>query len=610
MWFSRRFPGRSPYRLYALSNAGSLLGLLSYPFLVEPNFALSLQSKTWSGFYVVFALCCGFIAFKSGRQGKNSISSTLQGANPPAGSSGQDRPGGLPRLLWLVLAAAGSTVLLATTNQVSEEIAVIPFLWVLPLSIYLLTFILCFSSQWFYSRPLFVATAAAILWFVGRTVLKMPAGQVGGVYNVGIIEQMSVYCFALFLCCMLCHGELVKLKPGTEYLTQFYLAIAIGGALGGVFVGIVAPHFFRVLWELYIGYFVCGGAVLVAALHDRRSWLNLPGWGWGLRIVAAIMVVFLGVAPFFLLIDRLPQNQRNAVLAVAAWLGFDGHSTLGSPRERTVAIRRNFYGILRVVEVEPYDSRKRLFMLFHGQTVHGLQLQYDEGSRKLATTYYSKDSGVGLAIMNHRRYKSDNGSVEQMRVGMIGLGAGTVAAYGREGDYYRIYEMNPAVVELAAAEKGYFSFVRDCKAKVDIILGDARLSLENEAPQRFDVLALDAFCGGTPPVHLLTKEAFNIYQRHIRDGGIIALHISNRYLDLGPVIWKLADEFGLSGVIISPKASSAFSYEAEWILLTKDEEFLRQKEIGEASTARIPEKDLDSIPMWTDDYSNLWPLIQ
>ncbi len=606
-WFSQAFRSYSPYRLYALSNAGSLLGLLSYPFLVEPNFALSLQTEIWAGLYLVFALFCGLIAWQSGRHSKTQPSSNHQFVNFSAESSETGKLNWLQRMLWLTLAAAASTVLLATTNQVTEEIAVVPFFWVLPLGIYLVTFILCFSSQWFYFRPLFVITAGVIMLFVGRTILKMPTAAVGGIYDVGIIEQMSVYYFALFICCMLCHGELVKLKPSSRYLTQFYLIISIGGALGGFFVGIIAPYFFQVLWELYIGYFVCGCAVLVAVLCERGSLLNIPGWGWGLRVPAAAMVFVLGIAPFFLLIERLPQSYQNTIFAVAARLGFDEYLATDIPWKRTIAMRRNFYGILRVVELSPPDLTKHQNVLFHGQTVHGFQLQHD---RRLPTSYYTENSGIGLAIINHPRYKSTDRLNNQMRVGIIGLGAGTLATYGRDGDYYRIYEINPAIVELAATKDGYFSFVSDCKAEVDIVLGDARVSLENEEPQRFDILALDAFCGGTPPAHLLTKEAFNVYLRHIRDGGVIAIHISNRYLDFRPIIWKLADEYNLSGSNIVSKACDDLSYEADWILLTKDINFLSQKCIVDASSPRIADKDLGSIKMWTDDYSNFFQLLR
>jgi hypothetical protein len=609
-WFSRRFLNYSPYRLYALSNTGSLLGLLSYPFLVEPNFGLSLQSQSWSFLYVAFALCCGFVAWQSRQYKETGFRSNLNSYDSSTVSFKTEKPTWLQRLLWLTLAAAASTVLLATTNQVTEEIAVVPFFWVLPLGIYLLTFILCFSSPWFYFRPLFVATAGIIMLFVGRTILKMPAIAVSGAYDVGIIEQMSVYYFALFICCMLCHGELVRLKPGSKYLTQFYLIISIGGALGGVFVGLIAPYFFRVLWELYIGYFVCGCAVLIAALRERRSLLNIPGWGWGFRVPAVAMVIALGIGPFFLLIDRLPQNYRDVISAITTSFSFNENPAIGYPQERTVEIRRNFYGILRVVEVNLSDPKRDKYLLYHGQTVHGFQLQHDEISRRLPTTYYTKNSGIGLAIMNHPRYKSTNRHDNQMRVGVIGLGVGTLAAYGRDGDYYRIYEINPDVVELAATKDGYFSFVADCKADVNIILGDARVSLENEEPQGFDVLALDAFCGGTPPVHLLTKEVFNIYLRHIRDGGVIALHISNRYIDFEPVILKLAKKFNLSGVHIISDGDDYFSYESDWILLTKNEDFLCQEAVANSSIPLIIDKDLISIKIWTDDYSNLFQLLR
>ena len=608
-WFSAVFPGRSPYRLYALSNAGSLLALLSYPFLIEPNLALSLQSRIWFGLYVAFVLCCGYVALQLCRHRKTQIRLNAESDGLVTESGKHERPTRMQRLLWLVLAAGASTVLLATINQISEEVAVIPFLWVLPLSIYLLTFILCFSSRWLYCRLLFVGAACVSMWFVARTMLKMLAIMTSDVSGAGIIEQMMVYYVALFICCMLCHGELVRLKPKSMYLTQFYLFVSIGGALGGIFVGIMAPCLFNGLWELYIGYFVCGVALTAVALRDHGSFLNVPKWGWAFRVPAATLVVLLAIAPFFLLIDRLPQKHRDAALSVVRMLSLGEHLPVGDPDANILAMRRNFYGVLRVTEAGSYGQSDYRRLLYHAQTLHGFQLQQDEAHRRMPTTYYGKRSGIGLCITNHPRYQSAEPCNRQMRVGVVGLGAGTVAAYGRSGDYYRFYEINPAMVELAATGGGYFSFVADCRAEVDIVLGDARASLESEDPQDFDVLALDAFNGDAPPVHLLTKEAFDIYTRHVRSGGIIAVHITNRYLDFRPVIWQLADEFGLDGVRISSDADNDCLYAADWILLTRDEEFLRLETIVKASTSRIAQEEIDPVRIWTDDYSNLCQLL-
>ncbi|MBW1767459.1 MAG: ferrichrome ABC transporter permease [Deltaproteobacteria bacterium] len=609
-WFSRAFPDRSPYKLFALSNGGSLLGLLSYPFLVEPNFTLSFQAGFWFVLYVVFVLCCGFTALNAGRQKGLQADSGFRAANRDTTENGENgRPTWLQYALWLTLTAGASIVLLATTNQVSEEVAVIPFLWVLPLSIYLLTFILSFSSRFLYWRPLFVVAGIVIMFFVSKTMFKMLAMMVGDSYGAGIIEQVTVYYVALFICCMLCHGELVKLKPNTRYLTHFYLSVSIGGALGGIFVGIIAPYLFQGLWELYIGYFVCGLAVMVAVLRDRGSMLNIPVWGWLLRVPAMVLVILLAVGPFFLLVDRLPQTYRNVTLLAANRLGITRYLPMGDPNVKTIAMQRNFYGILRVVETDSYDPERHRRDLYHGQTLHGFQYMGSDSYRRMVTSYFTASSGIGRAIVNHPRYRAYNPHGEQLRVGFVGLGAGTLAAYGRVGDYYRIYEINPAMAELAASDEGYFSYVPDCGAKTDVVLGDARISMENEEDQRFDILALDAFSGDAPPVHLLTKEAFKIYLRHIREGGIIAVHITNRYIDFRPLVWKIADEFGLEGVHISVSADQNTAYGTDWMLLTKEKELFQQPVFSYDAVPRPTGEELDSIRMWTDDYSNLYQLL-
>ena len=609
-WFVRIFPNRSPYKLFALSNTGSLVGLLSYPFFVEPNLGLNLQAGIWFVIYVIFVLCCGFIAFIAGRISDTplSASSPAEG-NKPLNSVDPGRATLLQRILWLALTAGASIILLATTNQVGEEVAVIPFLWVLPLCIYLLSFILCFSSRYLYNRPLFVVLGILGIYMVGRTMFQMLAMIEGSGYSAPILQQITIYYVALFICCMLCHGELVRLRPHTRYLTQFYLSVSIGGALGGIFVGFIAPSFFNGLWELYIGYFICGAAVVAAILHDRRSWMNLPAWGWMFKVPAAAIVVLLAVGPYFLLVDRLPQTYRNITLSTADKIGLTQYLPMGDPNEKTIAINRNFYGILRVVEVIPEDIGYDTRYLYHGQTMHGFQLMGNDYFRRTITSYFTSQSGIARAINNHPRYRAYDSPNLQLRVGIVGLGAGTLAAYGREGDYYRIYEINPAMVEVAASEQGFFRFVPDSRAEVEVVLGDARISLEHEENQQFDILALDAFSGDAPPIHCLTREAFNIYMGHMREGGIIAVHITNRYINFKPLIWKIADEFGLERVHIGAWGEERHAYGTDWILLSKDKEIFQQRVFMEASVDPPEHEEIDSIRVWTDDYSNLYQLL-
>ncbi|MFC1892235.1 spermidine synthase, partial [Thermodesulfobacteriota bacterium] len=261
------------------------------------------------------------------------------------------------------------------------------------------------------------------------------------------------------------------------------------------------------------------------------------------------------------------------------------------------------------VETDPEDLENHIRYLYHGQTLHGFQFMGSDHYRKIITTYFTEKSGIARAITNHPRYSERNPHGEQMRVGVVGLGAGTLAAYGKEGDYYRIYEINPAMAEVAASEKGYFRFVPDSKAEVDVIMGDARISMENEEPQQFDVLALDAFSGDAPPVHLLTREAFSLYMKHIREGGIIAVHITNRYLNFKPLIWNIAKEMDLERVLITSWGDDWITYYTDWFLLAKDKGVLQQNVF---TADAIPEPDpetLKSTTIWSDDYSNLYQLL-
>jgi hypothetical protein len=282
---------------------------------------------------------------------------------------------------------------------------------------------------------------------------------------------------------------------------------------------------------------------------------------------------------------------------------------VGDPNSRTIAMKRNFYGILRVVESYPDDAANHVRYLYHGQTLHGFQLMGSAVRQGILTSYFTEKSGIARAITNHPRYSDVNPAKKQMRVGIVGLGAGTPAAYGRYGDYYRIYEINPAMNEIAGSGHGYFRFVPDSKAEVDVIIGDARISMENEAPQQFDVLALDAFSGDAPPVHLLTKEAFGVYMRHIREGGIIAVHVTNRYLNFRPLILKIAEELDLEKLLISSWGDDGITYYTDWFLLAKDKGVLQQSSFRSYAESPPDFETLESANIWTDDYSNLYQLL-
>jgi hypothetical protein len=546
-WYARRASGRSPYHLFALSNLASLLALLSFPFLIEPRLSSRQQSILWSSIYVAFVICCSVSAWLS----RSKSAKTIDANNSVEAASENTPPAFGVRLLWLSLSACGSMMLLAATDHLSQNVAPVPLLWVLPLALYLFSFALVFAKRQFYSR-----------WFIAR-LLAVALGCAGyAIHDSSITHaiQISVplFCGMLFVACLFCHGELVQRKPPVRYLTSFYLTIALGGALGAICVGLVAPHVLSGVYELPII------LLLTAVLGAVVLWRE----GWSVRIFWSGISIAMG-----------------AVLVL----------NIRATREDTIAMMRNFYGALRIQEFKiglqlPYRS------LVHGTIQHGAQyLSFPENRNP--TTYYGRRSGVGLAL----RFCCDGSK----RVGVIGLGTGTLAAYGKPGDSFRFYEINPQVISVA---NDWFTFLKQSPAKSEIILGDARLSLESESSQQFDVLAVDAFSGDAIPVHLLTKEAFAVYYRHLKPDGILAVHTSNTYLNLAPVVKLLAEEADYATrLIASDEDASQMLSSADWVLVTRNQEFLNKPETFAGSqTIEVPTR----LRLWTDDYNNLYEILR
>jgi len=592
-WFSEAHPGASPYRLYALSNAGSLLALLSYPFLVEPNWARHAQAGGWSlglGAFALLAAWCGAIVWKRARRdttlrqdsppGQTSLETPLT-PSPSAGPT-------LGRWRWFALPACASVLLLAVTNKICQDIAVIPFLWVLPLSLYLLSFIVSFDSPRWYWRPLWLPlltlALAAVLWMTTGAAFHLPQWHwLGGIRSLlqkggdlSLFKTIGIYLATLFVCCMVCHGELYRLRPAAQRLTGYYLLIAAGGAFGGLFVAVLAPLVFRDYFELHAGLFAVGLLVVAVLFVDRHSPLyhGRRAWAWPLLVLA---LLGLGAALY-----------RDAAADV----------------RDAVEVSRSFYGVLKVKEYYPDDPQMHQFLLQHGGTTHGLQFVAPD-KRGLPTSYYTPASGIGRTLAYFPR--STN-----RRVGVVGLGTGTIVAWGKPGDTFRLYEINDQVQRLARSR---FSYLDLSPATVEVVLGDARLSLEREPNQRFDVLVLDAFSSDAIPVHLLTREAFEIYRRHLQPDGVIAVHISNRYLDLEPIVMRTADHFGWGAARIHNDESSGDADEAEnnevyasdWVLLSANREFLCLDPIAEAAAA--PDHYSPKIRIWTDEDSNLFRIL-
>lgn len=587
-WFSRTNPGKSPYRLYALSNAGSLIGLLSYPFAVEPFLPLRMQSWVWAGLYTVFALSLALCGISFSRKTPAGRGTGAGGSAMPADAAAKEpaddlfcegKPGWGRRTLWLVLPAAASVLLLATTNAISEELAVFPFLWVVPLAIYLLTFIICFDSPIWYARSVMTG-----VWLLAMGLIFVLVYNTYVDYNpMSFPRVIIIYSVALFACCMICHGELARLKPEPRYLTSYYLTISVGGALGGIFVGIVAPLVFTWIWELFLGYFLVGFLLQTVTLRERRAAIK-DLWLWPYLEQSAAILLLLVLVPVF------------------AYCSMKG---------TIVLMKRNFYGILRIREMSKSDADKRCLKLMHGQTLHGLQYQ-KKGLKMLPTSYFTKTSGIGIALSRHPRRVSEDPEEKKMRIGILGLGTGSIAAWGQEGDYIRFYEINSAVIEFSRGKTNYFTYVQDCPAKVDIVHGDGRIAMERELrtgqKQNFDVLAVDAFSGDSPPVHLMTKEAVELYLSHLREGGILAIHVSNRYLRLEKVVLGISDALGIPSVMITSPGDDWGAIRAKWMLLTRNREFLESDDVR----AAVSEKpaDYQDLGVWTDDYSNLFKVFR
>ncbi len=756
-WFSVTSSRKSPYRLYALSNAGSLLALLSYPFFFEPWMQLRQQAIHWTIAYLLYVGLVVWCSLRLWHQlGKESPSIMNSRMDMKAETLDAETrsPNWMQMLLWIGLSACGSTILLATTNQLCIDVATVPFLWVLPLSIYLFTFILCFDHPRWYDRRIF----GAILLFAAPAACWVLSLDV----EAAMIDQIIVYSTVLFACCMACHGELARIRPHPKYLTLFFMLVSAGGALGGFFVAIVATQYFLGYWEYHIG---LAASILLTMLAwcSQRVWLNKPvpafwiwmiaagaqlgsivyfmvmplntlaasndrdlvfggygliqilglivtaalerkvrivGWVWiGLALLQLTWLICLSQWYFPMLMKQqtiiaialgtaLPtllsliilwfiecrsepaQRTMMSVLfmlsialylvafwyfkslerwqivtaasaCVAALLLEFGMARLRATGARSwglwfwipagtllillcmrlvvvikeddfdiAQVSRNFYGVLRVSyeDAQDFDVGRSggKYTLTHGQIQHGFQFTDDYWKRE-PTSYYGRESGVGLAI------RLSTGLAERtdhhpLRVGVVGLGTGTLAVYGKALDKFRFYEINPDVQALSGK---FFTYLSDSPADIQVVLGDARITMEREIAanesQQFDVLAIDAFSSDAIPVHLLTTECGEIYRQQLRPGGILAVHISNRFLDLNPVARGLADTLGWRAFRIDSDGDDSIGvFSANWILLTNSETIAENEELQRRNS---PWSASDGKIQWTDNHSGLWQVI-
>ncbi|HUJ50122.1 MAG TPA: fused MFS/spermidine synthase [Bryobacteraceae bacterium] len=603
-WYVSLRPGAIPYRLFALSNFGSFLALFSFPVLAEPLLTTHAQAYSWSAMYVVFVLLCSLAAWMAFRAGKEPAASQFTADESSAAPPWQ------VYLLWIILPGCASALLLAITNHLTQNVAPIPLLWVIPLGIYLLSFILCFERERLYSRTVFLPLLAAGLG-ISAFAIYYDQG------NPDIRWAIPAFVATLFVSCMVCHGELVRLKPDPRHLTSFYLMISLGGALGGLFVAVGAPHWFESYFELDLLLVVSGllaSLVLwiapgelpvearnrVARIAALVLWLGAAGylgyqarhekWDLSLLIFGALTGLAVWIAPFWSSAIQLRITRIAMPVFTVALAAYLTYAKLDDDRRYVVAVR-NYYGVLRVIDVKESPGTLGTRTLVHGNIEHGVQLTR-QSLRRTPTSYYGPDSGIGRAI----HYFEQRSPV---RVGVVGLGAGVTAAYCRAGDFFRFYDINPLVLNLATT---WFTFFNDCPGDHQVLLGDARLTMEQQPSQQYDVLAIDAFTGDAIPVHLLTREAVALYLRHLKPGGILAVHVSNRYLDLVPVVARHAADFGKVAMQVSDDGDSEdYFSSSDWILVSADRSVFKDPLFKVAHPAKLQ----SGLRPWTDDYSNL-----
>ncbi|MBL8892298.1 MAG: fused MFS/spermidine synthase [Planctomycetaceae bacterium] len=595
-WQSLSHPQHSPYRLFALSNFGSLLALLGFPLVIESYLTLDEQSWYWSGGMVLYVLLVAACGYRFQRLGDSvakgtDASDTARDAQPVSGAdavnSGTLRFGRWAVMLWLVLPMLASVQLLATTSFLTQEVGAHPFLWIVPLALYLISFIVCFEYEQLYIRPVFfvlLCGSALFACFVFDQGL-----------HANFVWQILAYNGVLFSAAMICHGELARLKPDTSRLTAFYLCISVGGAAGGLLVALIAPYVFKDYYEFHL---------------------------------SLILIVILGLP--FVFVDGYREylsKKRDLMKLAGAWLsivaglgaaGGVGFAAIKMLKDNTsstvVAQYRNEYGVLKV------ERRSDRFSLSHGKTMHGFQVNDPEWSHR-PTSYYSPGCGLGLAMRFLQNDLGEEGEAgteagtpteTTLRIATIGLGTGTMVTWGRESDTVRFFEIDPKVVAVAQA---HFTYLSKAKAKNDVVLGDARVQLERETENKeplYDILVADAFSSDSIPKHLLTTEAMKVYLDRIRPDGFLAIHVSNRFIDLAPLLERQASDLAIPALYFSytpnrDEPDQRFQDSSTWVILTKNEMFLAHP-VVQSATRKFPRQETEI--RWTDDFSPLLPLMK
>lgn len=547
-WFAREKTNIVPYRLFALSNFGSMLALLAYPIVFEPVLSTQWQSYCWSSAYCFFVVFCGVIAWRNrNRQAIAKLES--ENSLPPKFKQ---------IMTWVLLAACPSILMVADTSFLTENIAPIPLIWVAPLALYLLSFIICFEWNGWYNRKLFLPLLVIALFILAYLPTM-------GLNELPVFISMTINLLSFFIVCIVCHGELAMQQPDSQYLTIYYLMLAIGGVVGGFFVGVIAPYWFNENYELSVGIILTGIVISKVFLYDIKLKNNL------------FKISFIGISTSFIIL--------------ISYIRINDHYDELSGSELSI---RNFYGSLKVYLNEKVGYRS----MRHGQISHGRQ-NTDPNKLLEPTTYYIPESGVGKVILLKESL------TKSIKLGVVGLGVGTLAGYGRSADTIKFYEINPQVVKVA---KEKFTFLSKSPAKIDLVLGDARLILENEISQQFDVLVIDAFSGDSVPIHLLTEEAFSQYFRHLKKDGILAIHITNRFLNLKPVVKTAADHYGKDIRMIEytvPEGKEKELFRSQWAIIASNQDYFQNRTFINAQKITL----IQSFKPWKDNYSSIISLI-
>jgi spermidine synthase len=601
-WFSNvgHHTSHDPYYLYAASNAGSLMALLSYPFILEPNIGLADQKTYWSIGYLLLCLLiagCAFILWKTRQQAETSQENLLE--------SNDLSP--YTQLHWLALAFVPSSLLLGLTNFISTDIASVPLLWIIPLTLYLLSFIIVFSKWNPITHPLMVRLQPIVLLpFIAYSFI-----------NPAVLPywmDLMLHLLAFFLAVMVCHGELAKNRPHTRHLTTFYLIMSFAGMLGGMFNTFVAPFIFNGVYEYPI--------MIVAALLLRpglKSSIGKHKMAWASQLILPATLVIIGLI-IYASSDNLPQyldtigvglilitgltyafRQQPITLALLTGTLIFFTQGLHGLLSNTLYQERSFFGVLSVREsvlADEQDRPEKYHELFHGTTKHGAQ-RLTTAHVQTPLTYYSRPGPMGQLFKEY-----DNGN-QNWHIGVVGLGAGALTCYAKQQQEWTLYEIDPLVVEVAR-NPAYFSYLKLCSHNAAMRIGDARLSLETESDKKFDLLVMDAFSSDSVPTHLLTQEALQLYFKKLKPDGILAFHITNRHLALKKVLSDHARQLHLAAMIqeFKPPQAIPLVVATDWVVMANRAETLEPLRLSRLGSWQKLPLYFDVKP-WTDDFTNI-----